>query len=256
MKLKSPKRFLTGLGLVLVLGCTSQSASSTVTTPLEYPDQTMADITKINAVATTADADPGSSKAANGVPFEFGKDAAGVALGKLLTPSAVERLPTPGMMGQRVIEPAGKISRPAPELPITTLSPPLLPIGKQKDISPVRLTELLPDTLTAGNLATPTRDPFPIGISPAIARDGFDQLQPAQVIAVPVPDRSGIGDRTVEFSATSATREVLPLRSTPAPFAAVDLPDPFVNGETIRLKTRPDVDANTAIGALQARPRP
>jgi len=62
-------------------------------------------------------------------------------------------------------------------------------------------------------------------------------------------------DPTDEFSAGRAVGAPLPLRSTPAPFAAIDLPNPFENAEVVKLRAPVTVDPVLALSAVPS-PRP
>jgi hypothetical protein len=73
-----------------------------------------------------------------------------------------------------------------------------------------------------------------------------DELPSLPTLAQQQPDRASLADPTGEASTAVALEAAIPLRTSPAPFVRVNLPDPFEHRETVRLRTPPPEDPTPA----------
>jgi hypothetical protein len=174
--------------------------------------------------------------------FRFPQDRGGQLLGKVLPPSEKtttapdsvttepRRLPTPPGLDQ-------------PTVPLTPsrLDVPRLPSVRKESSNRLRP---LPDESPLTTLHTDPQPPqtqvLPAGERARVP--GPDPIQPAPLplLAQPVPDRASLDDPGADFSAAAVQSATVPARSTLAPFVRQNLPDPFENRDTIRLRSTPD----------------
>jgi hypothetical protein len=82
-----------------------------------------------------------------------------------------------------------------------------------------------------------------------------NQPPPLPILANPGIDRASLDDPTADESLKSALSAVPPIRSNPAPFLRLNLPDPFENAQTVRLRAMPPEDHGPATGPVRP-PKP
>ena len=81
-------------------------------------------------------------------------------------------------------------------------------------------------------------------------------LPPAlPILGVLTVDRVPLEDPTTGESAKAALAATPPIRSNPAPFVPRNLPDPFENGQTVKLRPRPEEDRAPSSGPVRP-PKP
>jgi hypothetical protein len=71
-------------------------------------------------------------------------------------------------------------------------------------------------------------------------------------LAQPVPDRASLEDPTADYSARAVIGAILRPRTTPVPFLKLNLPDPFENAETVRLRINIPEEPNRSLGSPPA----
>ncbi len=74
---------------------------------------------------------------------------------------------------------------------------------------------------------------------------------PLPILAAPVADRAPLGDPTPKVSLAAVLAQPVPVRTTPAPFVRLNLPDPFEHAQTVRLHSTPEEDLVPPIAAPQ-----
>jgi hypothetical protein len=161
--------------------------------------------------------------------FRFPEDRGGQILSKVLPPSekavppAEREAPSP-----RRHTPSG-LDKPSVPLPPVPAEMPRLPAGKSPALRPRPLPEDLP---LAGHLT----DPTPPQAQTLHAADRLripsvdvNQPIPLPILAQPASSRAPLDDATADASRHATLAGSPPVRSTPAPFLKIDLPDPFEN---------------------------
>jgi hypothetical protein len=178
----------------------------------------------------------------DGDGFRFPEDRGGQLLGKVLLPSEKTSAPPETVStGPRRLTSPPNLEQPSVPLTPSGLDVPRLR-SVRKDLSP-RLRPL-PDESPLSTFRTEPQPPqaqvLPAGERARVP--GPDPLQPAAlpVLAQPVPERASLDDPGAEFSTAAVQSATVPFRSTLAPFVRQNLPDPFENRDTVRLRNTPD----------------
>jgi hypothetical protein len=96
------------------------------------------------------------------------------------------------------------------------------------------LTTFLVDEVTVGDDTEKPAVTGPLVRAPALA---VDQPIPLPILARPQRDRTSAADAPVETGAGAALTKIDPRRVTPAPFAPLNLPNPFEYSQAIRLRS-------------------
>lgn len=129
-----------------------------------------------------------------------------------------------------------------PELPLKSVPvlPPAPPKLPTKSVHPRNLPEeaplvrvfFQPDPPQAVTMAT----------APLIRLWSWnvDVPQPLPILSAGIRDRASLGDVSLEASVAAAQAKLSPARSQQVPFQPQNLPDPFENSQTIRLRNPPD----------------
>jgi hypothetical protein len=174
--------------------------------------------------------------------FRFPEDRGGQLLGKVLLPSEKTSSPPESVStGPRPLAASPTLDQPTVPLTPSRLDVPRLPSIRK--VSSPRLRPL-PDEAPLSTLPTDPQPPqaqvLPAGERARVP--GPDPLQPATLplLAQPLADRASLDDPGAEFSAAAVQAATVPARSTPAPFVRQNLPDPFENRDTVRLRNTPD----------------
>jgi len=161
--------------------------------------------------------------------FRFPEDRGGQILSKVLPPS--EKTVPPAerdVTSPRRHLPSG-LDKPSLPLPPIPAEMPRLPAGKSPALRPRPLPEDLP---LAGHLTDPTppqAQTLHAGDRVRIPSVDVNQPIPLPILAQPVSSRAPLDDATVDASRNAALAGSPPVRSTPAPFLKIDLPDPYEN---------------------------
>jgi hypothetical protein len=184
------------------------------------------------------DAPAKDEKKADDEGFRFPDDKGGQMLAKVLPPadkipltddggsSKPKRLPGSAALEHPSV-PLGPNQGQVPRLPATRKGPPLRP-------------RPLPDDLPLSGMRPepPQEAQFPAGDRVRLPGPDVNQPAPLPLLAVPAPDRT-TDDPTADFSSAAAQSASVPVRTAPAPFVKLSLPDPFENRDVIRLRQTP-----------------
>ena len=135
------------------------------------------------------------------------------------------------------------LERPTLPPPAYRGDPPRLALVPRQPARPRSMAEGTP---LAHYLAAPT-PPAPVELptEPLIRLPSADVREPLPlpILATPQKDRASLADPTLEASVAAALQPQTPARTQPVPFAPLNLPDPFENVATGRLRVVPDEDA-------------
>jgi hypothetical protein len=178
------------------------------------------------------------------------KDKASQLMDNLLRPAGVVK--TAGGSSQRTLPGPGSIENPAVPLATFQGDPPKPKAEFPGKVTPKPLAEDLPFLKKKIEPARPRGIKLPPGT--LIRLEGIDVNQP-----VPLPilgqlqkDRAPLADPTLDASLAAALKQPIPERVTPAPFVRMNLPDPFENVATVRLRTPPPEEPNPVTGQPRA----
>jgi hypothetical protein len=182
---------------------------------------------------------PGQPKVAGGEGFVLPTDKGGQALGQLLRPG--ERL-----AGQEDLAP-GPRPLPVPvhvaraEVPLaSTLAGPIRPpLPASGVVRPRMMPEGPPLTAYRDHPPPPSRRELQTGARVAVTGRDVNQPAPLGFLGLPLFDRAPLDDPTFDASLYSALAAVPPPRTAAVPFVPHNLPDPFQNAQTVRLRTPP-----------------
>jgi hypothetical protein len=214
-----------------------------------------------SAEAATAEWTPAAEdKNVGGEPlggdgFRFPDDQGGQLLSKLLAP-ADRPAPVTFTAEPKALPPSAAVEQPTPPLPPAAVNPPHLPPGKEPPAArPAPLPEESP--LLACRLASV---PPQVQQLPAGERVRTPAPDPNQPVALPVlglatPDRASLDDPTADLSLAAALAAPMPLRSNPAPFLRLNLPDPYEHRSAARVRSPLPEEATTP-SAFSKPPRP
>jgi hypothetical protein len=172
-------------------------------------------------------------------------DAGGKAVRGLLAPTPVSSTPT-GPRGPVPLA-APALREPLPPLQVNLPRRALTPA--EKGLRPRSPGEDAQSLLSPESGAVPARPAVP---TPGPARvSSPDPNEPVRLgfVGLLVADRVPLDDPTAEASLRAALSGTVVGRVTPVPFTPSPLPDPFQNGETVRLKTPPPEDEQPRAGS-------
>jgi hypothetical protein len=181
---------------------------------------------------------PESPPLADGGTFVFPDDTGGKSLAKMLTPASPPAMPASAPPRPRERKLPAFLDAPEPPLADAASNPPRLALPPIKDVRPTALPERVPPDLGGSTAELPPRPETPVGSLTRIP--AADLSKPAPLPALgqkPVPDRAPLADPTAEFTAKSVISPGLPLRTEPAGFVRINLPDPFENAGTAKVQT-------------------
>jgi hypothetical protein len=194
------------------------------------------------AKATTNDPVPAAGS------FAFPDDAGGKALAKALPPAAPAPMPAAVPTSPRERTLPAYLDAPTPPPPVAASSPPRLALASLTPARPVPLPDRVPPDLGGGIPDLPPRPEVPTGSLTRTA--GRDVSEPAELPPLspkPVADRASLADPTAEFTAASAVSPTLPLRIEPTGFVRINLPDPFENAGSAKVRTPVPEDPNRVL---------
>jgi hypothetical protein len=227
----SRRRFMTEM---LISACLLASACQP-STPTARPATVELVAVEIQETKA-AEAPPPIAPAVSGT-FAFANDSGGKILGRLLPPTVPAQLPATPAAAPKPRR--GLLGLERPEVPTaappTTL--PAAPPAKQPPLRPRPLPDNAPLLDMLLEAATPQRLELPAG----------ERVRtPARDVNLPVElptqaryqaDRAPLEDPTAELSVEKANGRALPVRSTPAPFVRVNLPEPFEHRAAVKATT-------------------
>lgn len=183
--------------------------------------------------------------------FTFPDDSGGKALAGILTPTAPPIMPPPPPAGPRERKATDLLTGPYLPLPDSAGSPPRLVIPPAREPRPVALPDRIPPELGGPLPQLPERSALVTG--PLTRQDSRDVSKPIDLpilSAQPVPDRASLADPTAEFTARSVISPSLPLRTEPAGFLRINLPDPFEHAAAARPRTPVVEEPNRVLGTV------
>lgn len=178
--------------------------------------------------------------AEQGSRFTFSADKGGQALRQILPPAAALPVPLRDQPpGPRELTSPATVARPS--IPLASNQGELLrpPLPKPLVLRPRMLGEDAPFTAYRGEARPPDARELDTGARVALSGRDVNVPAPLGWLGLPVPDRVPLDDPTAEASVQAALATVPPQRSDPVPFAPQNLPDPFQNAQTVKLKTPP-----------------
>jgi hypothetical protein len=205
--------------------------------------ETLATTQSLAAAQTPAEVEPAEQPVA--LPagtFAFGDDSAGRILGRVLPPSEHAKLPADSKAEPRPRRELPALERPeTPTAPLST-SLPTLPQAKRPALRPHGLPDATPLIDMIEEITTPQRRELP---------DGERIRTPSRDVNLPIdlptqarfqPDRAPLEDPTTDLSVEKANAQPSPLRTTPAPFVKVNLPEPFEHRASVKsVSTEPGI---------------
>jgi hypothetical protein len=135
-----------------------------------------------------------------------------------------------------------------PALPTTPFhgQPPRLAVKTGKPIRPHALPEGMPLFGKRTSPRLPADIQLPAGALVQWPSPNSDELPSLPTLAQRQLDRASLADPTAESSTAAALDGSIPLRTSPAPFVRLNLPNPFEHRETVRLRTPPPEDTTPA----------
>jgi hypothetical protein len=109
--------------------------------------------------------------------------------------------------------------------------------------SPVRPELVQPEALEESFLEpeVPRRPSFVTGKRTSVPSEDVALPPPLPLLAQRVPDRVSLEDATMEVSTRAALSAALPVRSMPAPYQRVTVPDPYENRIPLTLNVPAEV---------------
>jgi hypothetical protein len=166
--------------------------------------------------------------------FAFGDDSSGRILGRVLPPTEPARLAVDSRTSPK---PRGELpGLERPEIPTAppATSLPKLPPPKRQPLRPRGLPEATPLGDMIEDITTPERPELPAG--KRIRTPSRDVNLPVDLPmqARYQPDRAPFDDPTADLSLEKANAQAPPLRTTPAPFVRMNLPEPFEHRAVVR----------------------
>lgn len=178
------------------------------------------------------------SSSTSGPGNYYAEDAGGKMLAELLRPSDPPPLqPTGPVASPRQFAPPRSLERPELPLPSSQASLPRLPLVlNPAPLRPRSLPEATPFSTHRNDPEPPRHERLLAGGRVRLPSPDVNQPIPLPTLAQPVTDRAPLDDPTGESSTRAALAAVPPLRSEPAPFVRMPLPDPFELQQTVRLR--------------------
>ncbi len=187
-----------------------------------------------------------AKEAPPGDAFPFPDDRGGKLLGEKLAPAA--DVPPPGLLG----EPRHFRTSPAVDAPRLSLphdDPGIVRLPESKgsgDLRPAPVPEPPP---LVGDLAAPVPpEPPHLAAGDRVREPSEDVARPVPLppLAQPAPDRASLDDPTVEASQAAAVAAKLPERAAAAPPLRLNIPDPYENRRTVRMRAVPPEEGGVA----------
>jgi hypothetical protein len=200
-------------------------------------------------------AQPAQPAAGDKEPFKFPADKGGQALGQLLRPP--QQLPAlDGVKpGPQVLPPPVSVAQPEVPLAPTLAGPLSLPLPKALPLQPHLLTEGAPFSSYRDEPGAPGRRELAAGALIELPRLDLSRPVPLGYLGLQLPDRVPLEDPTGDASVDAALAGNPPARVEPVPFAPQNLPDPFQNAQTVKVRT-PLAEDTTPVSGAPRPPKP
>lgn len=176
---------------------------------------------------------------ATGERFAFPADKGGQALGQLLQPPARLNPLSDVPPGPRTLPPPTGVDRPGVPLPPTQAGIASPPGPKAVIIRPHMMPEAAPLSAYRDHPVAPALRVLETGARVVVYGRDVNEPAPLGFLGLPVFDRVPLDDPTVDASVQAALAEPAPPRTLPVPFTPLNLPDPFVNAQTVKLQVAP-----------------
>lgn len=182
------------------------------------------------------------------------KDRGSQLLSKLLPPSGqVAALPLPGTNEPRRLAPSGNLQIPRMPPTLNEFQPVRLPLPlPAKPIQPRVLPEGPPLSRLLFEPAVPDRPVLPAVPGLRLPSFSTEQPPPLPILAQVQADRVPLDDPTREASLEAALSGPPPVRTNPAPFLRLNLPDPYENRTVAELRNPPPENPAPVIATIQA----
>jgi len=178
----------------------------------------------------------GAQSANAGEPFKFPADKGGELLGQLLRPGPMR---DDGL--REKLNPAPPPSVEHPELPLP--APQALVVGppqkKKPPLMPHTLGEDAPLSAYRDDPLPPARRELTAGARISLASIDVNVPVPLGFLSSLQSDRAPLDDPSTEASQHAVLAAGAPVRTEAVPFTPINLPDPFQNAQTVRLRTPP-----------------
>ncbi len=204
----------------------------------------------VRGVADTGDG--GETKKGEEEGFRFPNDKGGEVLARVLAPSVDVR-------AVRVQKPRRQTAPASLEAPSLALPPaqPAMPRVALEWKRPTLLPRLVIDETLGGGAepGLPEALAFATGAKTRDAGVDVNQPPPLPRLGQPVPDRASLEDPTTEASMSAAIAAKVPLRTRPAPFQRLSIPDPFENYIAVPKSALPPEPAEPPLGPAR-NPKP
>jgi hypothetical protein len=184
--------------------------------------------------------------------FAFPADRSGALLGALLIPGAETSSGIRVTPGPQTLPPPSAVARPSVPLPDNQS---VLPRRSVEAAAPAVRPHMLAEGLPLSSYHADPRPPvsldLPAGAPVRLTSRDVNRPVSLPILAQPGVDRVPLDDPTVEDSLRAVLAATPPVRTTPAPFGRQQLPDPFENAQTVKLKTLPPEETSPSSGAPQ-----
>lgn len=178
--------------------------------------------------------------------FAFPSDLGGKKLTQLLQPgrptdqrttrtTPLDRAGLPALESPQAPLPGFQVTPPRIFLPPTTLKAPPHPAEER------------PLARYTSEPHTPQLVGFPVNALLRWESLDLNLPLPLPILATPNKDRASLADPSLESSIAAALAEVTLSRTSPVPFAPVNLPDPFENRQAVRVTNTPPEETQPAI---------
>lgn len=244
------------LGVALLAGSLSLpgcARSSVVALDAPLPAQSV-ELVVQRAEAQGQPAQPAPA-AADKESFKFPADKGGQVLGQLLRPP--QQLPVlDGVKpGPQTLLPPVAIAQPEVPLAPTLAGPLSLPLPKSLALQPRLLMESPPFSSYRGEPGAPGRRELAAGALIELPRRDLSQPVPLGFLGLQLPDRVPLEDPTSDASLDAALAGNPPARTSQVPFAPQNLPDPFQNAQTVKVRT-PPAEETSPVSSAPRPPKP
>jgi hypothetical protein len=160
-------------------------------------------------------------------PFKFPEDWGGRLLERTLPPSIALHSVREGARGPLPRKIPALVEQPEVVLAPPPLQVPTLANAGQKPLRPRPLTDAFPLQANLDEPQIPDRPQLTAGALSGQRAPNVAESPVLPTLAKPVPGRASLEDPTGDYSNEQAIARELPLRTKPAPFQRVDLPEPF-----------------------------
>ncbi|MCC6417554.1 MAG: hypothetical protein IT429_04830 [Gemmataceae bacterium] len=221
-----------GCAAVALSGCNRQTAvvAPAATAPVQSPP--------VVSTQTVARAGPQKPAPKKDVPPVATADRGTALVEELLRPSEQEFLDeTRKGKGPRRLPGMAVLEQPAVPLPaLPSTLPRLLESSTGQGTRPGAIPEESPLARDRSVPTLPQRVALPADPPVRLPTRDISQPAPLPILATPQPDRFPLIGPAPEVSAAATLAQPIPVRTEPAPFVRLNLPDPFEHAQTARLR--------------------